>query len=104
MATPLFLKDVLSGSKTPSFRPIAYYDAMAITPFLLTPKSRGHLKLNDIDPIWGNPKIYTGLFSNESDLNVAFEGIRIGLKLLNTTAFVRMVINWSTSTFLHVKI
>ena len=75
------------GSHAPSYKPQCYYDSFGVSVFLLTPKSRGYLTLNDTDPIWGNPLVYSGYFSVDSDLDVMVEGIKMALKVSDTKAF-----------------
>ncbi|KAF3430486.1 hypothetical protein E2986_07082 [Frieseomelitta varia] len=67
--------------------PLLYYDAMSIIPFLLSPKSRGFILLNDDDPFWAPPLIYPGYFTNSSDLDVLIEGVEATLKLFDTESF-----------------
>ncbi|XP_051156142.1 glucose dehydrogenase [FAD, quinone]-like [Leptopilina boulardi] len=64
-----------------------YYNDFLQGPNLMAPRSRGFLKLNETDPVWGDPIINPGYFSNEIDMNQLMEGIRICLKIMNTTAF-----------------
>ena len=59
----------------------------SILPILLTSESRGFIKLNHSDPVWGSPLIYPGYLSVKSDLNRMIEGIRNGLKLFETNIF-----------------
>ncbi|XP_033220895.1 glucose dehydrogenase [FAD, quinone]-like [Belonocnema kinseyi] len=75
------------GSHSPQYIPQTYYDSFGVSIFLLNPKSRGYMTLNDTDPIWGNPLIYSGYFSAESDFDVMVEGIRMALKIADTKAF-----------------
>ena len=67
--------------------PKSYYDGISISPLLLSPKSRGYVLLNDTDPLWAPPLIYSGYFTNNSDLNVMVEGLEIASNLFNTEAF-----------------
>ncbi|XP_043479398.1 glucose dehydrogenase [FAD, quinone]-like isoform X2 [Leptopilina heterotoma] len=64
-----------------------YYNSFIQGAFLLTPKSRGFIKLNATDPVWGNPIINPRYLSDESDMDRLMEGTRIILKLMNTTVF-----------------
>ncbi|XP_077292861.1 glucose dehydrogenase [FAD, quinone]-like [Arctopsyche grandis] len=55
-------------------------------PMLLTPKSKGYLKLKDRNPFhW--PKFYYDYFSDERDLRALVEGIKYAIKLSETNAF-----------------
>ncbi|XP_043461839.1 glucose dehydrogenase [FAD, quinone]-like [Leptopilina heterotoma] len=58
-----------------------------IAPVLLTPKSRGFIKLNATDPVRGAPLIYAGYYSQKLDKKRMISGIRIALRLLNSTEF-----------------
>ncbi|XP_051156130.1 glucose dehydrogenase [FAD, quinone]-like [Leptopilina boulardi] len=64
-----------------------YYNNYHQGSFLLTPKSRGYVKLNATDPIWGNPIINPRYLSDESDMNLLLETPKIGIQLNNTRAF-----------------
>ena len=81
------LKDVLTGSRVPSFLPCPYYDGIGLRPSVIAPKSRGIFRLNDTDPVWGNPDIFTGYYSVESDLDPLVKGYKILMKLEETEAF-----------------
>lgn len=65
---------------------LSYYEKFVLGPILLTPKSRGYIRLNDTEPIWGNPTINPRYFSDEIDMKRLIEGVRMSLKLFNTTA------------------
>ena len=67
--------------------PLSYYDAISISPLLLSPKSRGFILLNESDPLWAPPLIYPKYFSNSNDLDVLVEGVEIVLKLFDTESF-----------------
>ena len=68
---------------------MSYYDSIIFYPTLLTPKSRGFIKLNDTDPIGGSPLIYPGYLKDFSDVNRMMEGIKMCLHFFNTTSFQR---------------
>ncbi|XP_033227028.1 glucose dehydrogenase [FAD, quinone]-like [Belonocnema kinseyi] len=72
-----------------SYQPSAYYDSLNASVFMLSPKIRGYIELNETDPILGNPLIYPGNFTAESDvdINALVEGIRIVLKIADTKIF-----------------
>lgn len=67
--------------------PKSFYDGISISPLLLSPKSRRCVLLNDTDPLWGPPLVYSGYFTNISDLDVMVEGVEIALYLFNTKLF-----------------
>lgn len=58
-----------------------------IAPVLLTPKSRGFIKLNATNPVKGSPLIFAGYYSQKLDKKRMISGIRIALRLLNSTEF-----------------
>ena len=64
-----------------------YYDSILIYPTFLTPQSRGIIKLNDTDPVWGSPLIYPGYLHDSIDVKRMVEGIKICLKLFKTKTF-----------------
>ena len=68
-------------------RILAYYDTLDIIPLLIAPSSRGFVKLNDTDPVWGKPLVYPGYYKDKSDVDRTLEIIRIALQLANTTSF-----------------
>ena len=67
--------------------PRSYYNAMDIKLKLLNVKSRGTVRLNDKDPIWGPPLIQPNYFSNSTDLKTVVEGAFMVQKFLKTKAF-----------------
>ncbi|XP_015597063.1 glucose dehydrogenase [FAD, quinone] isoform X2 [Cephus cinctus] len=81
-----FLTDPAEFGET-AVEPLAYYDAINIRPILLSPKSRGYLKLNDTDPVWGQPLIYPKYFTAYPDLDAMVAGIQIAQRLFDTRSF-----------------
>lgn len=69
--------------------PRSYYNAMDIKLKLLNIQSRGSVKLNQTDPIWGAPLIQPNFLSSEADLETIVEGAFIAQKFLTTKAFER---------------
>ncbi|XP_043479649.1 glucose dehydrogenase [FAD, quinone]-like [Leptopilina heterotoma] len=63
-----------------------YYDNFDQRIVLLLPKSTGYVKLNETDPVWGEPLIDFKYFSNSADLDQLMEGNRVGLKMIDTRA------------------
>lgn len=64
--------------------PFAFYDGIQIRPILLNPESRGVIKLNASDPIYGHPEIYANTFTEEIDLQRMVEGFKQGTTLMFT--------------------
>ncbi|XP_051164569.1 glucose dehydrogenase [FAD, quinone]-like [Leptopilina boulardi] len=64
---------------------LTYYEKFVLGPILLTPRSRGFIRLNDTEPIWGNPIINPRYFDDKMDMKRMIEGVRMSLKLFNTT-------------------
>ncbi|XP_033213791.1 glucose dehydrogenase [FAD, quinone]-like [Belonocnema kinseyi] len=56
----------------------------SIITVLLAPKSRGVIKLNITDPVWGSPLIYSGFLRVEEDLKRIIQGVRIASSIFNT--------------------
>lgn len=84
------VKDYLTdpaGYGETAVEPLSYYDALTIRPILLSPKSRGVIRLNDSDPLWGSPLIYPKYFTVYPDLDAMVAGIDIAIKLFSTSAF-----------------
>ncbi|XP_051155524.1 glucose dehydrogenase [FAD, quinone]-like [Leptopilina boulardi] len=66
-----------------------YFQKFAILPVLLQPKSKGFVRLNFTDLIWGDPIIQPNYFTEDIDVKRMVEGIRIGLELFRTSAFTQ---------------
>lgn len=71
-----YIKSVIEDKNT-QFTSLAYYNSIAIAPTLLVPKSRGFVRLNQTDPIFGIALVYPNLFSHPDDLTVLIEGIKM---------------------------
>ncbi|XP_028031155.1 glucose dehydrogenase [FAD, quinone]-like [Bombyx mandarina] len=67
--------------------PLSFYDSLSARPLLLTPKSRGYILLNQTDPVFGPPLIYSKFFTVREDLDVLIAGLRFAVSLENTEAF-----------------
>lgn len=83
----------LSGSYdgiSPSYFPGPYYDSFAVTPRLISVKSRGTVRLNNTDPIWSHPKIKLNLLSDPHDLKTIVKGAQIASRLFETQLFKKM--------------
>ncbi|CAG9792401.1 unnamed protein product [Diatraea saccharalis] len=68
--------------------PLSFYDGVAARPLLLTPKSRGFILLNQTDPIFGPPLIYSRFFTDKQDLDTLISGMQFAISLEHTEAFV----------------
>lgn len=75
---------------TTKVNPLSYYSGFTIRPILLNPESRGVIKLNNTDPIYGYPLIYANTFAERIDALRIVEGIKQGLNLLKTRALQRI--------------
>ncbi|XP_073960977.1 glucose dehydrogenase [FAD, quinone]-like [Choristoneura fumiferana] len=67
--------------------PFAFYDSINVRPILLLPKSRGYLKLNKTDPVFGQPLIYSRFFTIYRDLKTLVAALQFAVKLENTKTF-----------------
>lgn len=83
-----FYADPGEAGETAIF-PTAYYNGLVIRPILLSPKSRGFIRLNRSDPIWGPPEIYPNTFSAYPDLETMIAGIEIAMELFGTSFFMK---------------
>lgn len=84
------VKDYLAdpaGFGETAVEPLSYYDAINIRPILLSPKSRGVIKLNDTNPIFGQPLIYPKYFTAYPDLDAMVIGIQMAIELFGTSSF-----------------
>ena len=70
------------------YEPIAYRDSWQPIPIVLRPYSKGYLHLRSSDP-YDKPLIYANYFTDERDIKVMIEGMKIGLALGKTEAFQR---------------
>lgn len=67
--------------------PLSFYDGLTCRPILLKPKSRGYLHLNQTNPIFGAPLIYSRFFTERHDVETLLEGVRYLLTLESTNVF-----------------
>lgn len=66
------------------YKPWAFQPAFGIAPVLLRPKSRGRVTIKDNNPLhW--PKIDMNYYSDETDLDVLVEGVKMAIALTSTT-------------------
>lgn len=86
----VYINYVAEGSNTYStfsFIPTPYYDTLTMFVFLIAPKSRGHLKLNKIDPVKNQPEIHINYLSDPEDVKTFVEGIKLVQNITETKAF-----------------
>ncbi|XP_058794548.1 glucose dehydrogenase [FAD, quinone]-like [Phymastichus coffea] len=62
----------------------SYFDNVSIVTFLLTPKSRGYVKLNKIDPQNGQPEIQVNPFTDSHDVKTMIEGLKLASQLMDS--------------------
>ncbi|GBP83032.1 Glucose dehydrogenase [Eumeta japonica] len=67
--------------------PFSFYSSLAVRPILLSPKSRGFLKLNTTDPIFGQPLIYPRFFTKKIDVDTLVAAMRYAVSLEETESF-----------------
>ncbi|OXU26887.1 hypothetical protein TSAR_015184 [Trichomalopsis sarcophagae] len=72
-----------------SFIPTSYYDQVRVSALMLTPKSRGYVKLNETDPVGSQPIIRLNFLSDPRDAEIMIEGLRFARKLADTKALKR---------------
>ncbi|KAH0820095.1 hypothetical protein GEV33_002696 [Tenebrio molitor] len=77
--------------------PLAYYDGFIVRPILLNAESRGVIKLNNTDPVYGYPLIFANTFAEEIDAQRIVEGIKQSLNLLKTRSLQKLGMNLVTS-------
>lgn len=66
---------------------LAYYSDISIGPVMVAPRSRGYVKLNKEDPVWGSPRINPRYYEAYPDLDISVAGSKIEQKLFETKAF-----------------
>lgn len=81
-----FYSDPTTYAATNIF-PLSFYDGIAARPLLLTPRSRGYIKLNITDPVFGPPLIYSRFFTVKEDIDALVEGLRFAVSLEETSVF-----------------
>ncbi|XP_050356439.1 glucose dehydrogenase [FAD, quinone]-like [Nymphalis io] len=69
--------------------PLSLSSGIGVWPILVTPKSRGYILLNQTEPVFGPPLIYSGFYTVKEDLDTLVEGMRYSLTLEQTDAFKR---------------
>jgi len=79
----------ISDSMWQMFRPLAYKDTWSVIPMLLRPKSRGRVMLRSSNP-YDKPLFYAGYFTHPDDIKVLVEGVKIGLAMSQTKAFLNL--------------
>lgn len=67
--------------------PFSYYDSINVRPILLVPRSKGFLTLNKTDPVFGQPLIYSRMFTVKEDLNALIDALKYITTLEHTRAF-----------------
>ncbi len=53
---------------------LSRYEGLGLGIVLPYPKSRGYVKLNETDPLWGQPLIYLNFYNDTSDLQEIIGG------------------------------
>lgn len=81
-----FVNDPAESGET-AVMPVTYYNGFNMRPVLLNPKSRGYVRLNRSDPIWGSPIMNPNYFEAYPDMEAMVAGIRIAQELFKTSAF-----------------
>ena len=71
------------------YQPIAFKDSWQVTPMLLRPRSAGTVRLRSTDP-YDKPVIDPNYLSDDQDLKVLVEGIKIAMALSKTTAMQKL--------------
>ena len=64
-----------------------YFNRLIISPFLLSPKSRGWVKLDKSDPVTNLPKVNFNFFDHPDDLKTYIDGAKKIYRLVETEAF-----------------
>ena len=64
-----------------------YFNSLLILPFLISPKSRGWVKLNTSDPIGSLPEVNLNFFDHSDDLKTFIDGANKIYRLVETKAF-----------------
>ncbi|XP_014203590.1 glucose dehydrogenase [FAD, quinone] [Copidosoma floridanum] len=70
------------------YKPIQKAEAWSILPLLLRPKSSGWVRLKSRNPMV-HPEIVPNYFTHREDMDVLVDGIRIAMRVSNSSAFRR---------------
>ncbi|XP_014228225.1 glucose dehydrogenase [FAD, quinone]-like [Trichogramma pretiosum] len=71
-----------------TFVPRAYYNKVQLIVVLLRQRSRGEVRLNRTDPVWGDPSISGNYLSDPQDQRLVVEAIRRAKKIFDAPTFV----------------
>ncbi|CAB0030244.1 unnamed protein product [Trichogramma brassicae] len=71
-----------------TFVPRAYYNKVQLIVVLLRQRSRGEVRLNRTDPVWGDPTISGNYLSDPQDQRLVVEAIRRAKKIFDAPTFV----------------
>lgn len=82
-----FVSEMSNASSNFSFYPLVYYDVFTLSVVLLSPKSRGFLKLNTTNPEDSQPDIHINYLSDPQDIKVLVEALGILDNITETRAF-----------------
>lgn len=82
-----YVSDKCKSSEDCNYYPYPYYDTLSIYVAVMAPKSRGVLKLNKTDPLWGQPLIYVNYLTHPDDVKVIVAGAQIAKKMADTKIF-----------------
>lgn len=63
---------------------LSYYNSISVQTTLLTPKSRGYIKLNKTEPVFSNSLVYPNLFAHPDDLKILSEGLKLTNEIVNS--------------------
>lgn len=74
----------LNEGRDTFYNGLSYYNSISIQTTLLTPKSRGYVKLNKTDPIFGNALVYPNFFTHPDDLTILIEGLKMTNRIVNS--------------------
>lgn len=76
-----------NDSSSFTFIPSAYYNKLVCFVILLSPRSRGYLKLNKTNPVESQPQIQINYLDDPQDINALAEGIQFFRRILKTKGF-----------------
>lgn len=71
----------------PSHSPVVYYNAIVLTPVVLTVSSRGTVRLNRTDPTWSQPLIQLNYLTDPKDMKTIVWGAMTATRLFDTLTF-----------------
>ena len=83
-------QNISNKSEMLFFSPLAYYNQVALTIQMFTPKSRGQIKIDKTNPTENPPLIFANYLTHADDIKIAIAGIRKAKNIIKTKSFKKL--------------